>query len=258
MGAKPSSTVLFNEYQSAYNTTVDVINQKLPMVQEKIKETINLFSPFISMTEKDVQNKYTILNKTNPIPFTFNVYEKIDSINNKINSFNPPHNNKSPPNNKNDIYTRLYEWGKDMYDIFTKMNTNITDMSEMVNKIYPSISSNTYPAVKELLETYSYYIYKCYMFCTYKGDIFNHPKILLDWKEYEEKQFRSFKNLYENISRFTPPQRQVQISPGVTVPTIEQQVQVVQIPVPRTNVVSSVVSNENIKYAQNQIGKNKK
>ena len=46
MGQKPSSTSLYNEYQYAYNISVEMINAKLPAELERLKKQIVSLSAF--------------------------------------------------------------------------------------------------------------------------------------------------------------------------------------------------------------------
>jgi hypothetical protein len=245
MGQKPSSTSLYNEYQYAYNISVEMINAKLPAELERLKKLVEFFEIFKDTNLSQIEENFVFLERQKPFPFTSNVYLKnISMVNSKeenlaqihflknqlnvettINNNGNVSNYKKKQNNQNKLiqenpYLALEEWGREMFYIFKNMLKNIEKMSIQINAVYPYIYAETYQSVKQMLEIYSDYIYRIHLFINFKGDLFKNSQVLTKWKSQEVNTIQKYDTLYQNILRFSPPQ--VEIRPDLPSVTMSQ------------------------------------
>ncbi len=201
MGAKLTTTPIYNEYQNRYNKSVYKISRKWPDIQKKINEKLEFFKIFDNLNESNIRDTFIILEKKEPVPYTTNVF-----LLSKINS------------EKN--YSKLYLWGIEMKKVFENMLSNIESLSKKVQEIYSFIHKDTYPIIKNIIEILATYINDCHDFATYDKRTYNMDYIKL-WNQNEINIINKFNQLCTNIERFSP--KQVQVIPGQpSVPIIEK------------------------------------
>jgi hypothetical protein len=121
-------------------------------------------------------------------------------------------------------------------------------MSQKINDIYPHISEVSYPAVRESLELYSEYIYNCFLFSSYRGDLFTKQNIITNWQSQENQYLTNFNTYIQNIMNFVPKHNQVQIAPGITTPITEPNIKYIPVPVPVTTLTPNKSTNLPISF----------
>lgn len=200
MGAKPSTTPLYNVYQHYYNTSIIKINRELNKILGNINKRLDFFKVFETLSAENIQKNFVIVNSKNPIPYTSNIFIQTQ----KESNLN---------------YENLYKWGIDMKIIFENMIVNIETLSKKIQEIFPFVYKDTYPMVKECIEIFAKYTNKCNTFATINNNIIKFDAINI-WKSKENELIIKFNQLYNNIIKFSP--KQIQISPSQPpVPIIE-------------------------------------